>query len=452
MEKEDFGYTPILHQHYVEKGKLPKGTFQIKERNENFYWYFTLSKGKNRTRYICSVKWDGDISDSFSNAIDIASNKLSGKKTTHNTLVDVINQYLKELKEEGEEDNPSKRTKKTIADISYHIRKFKEFVSENKISLNKIENKSFRKDFKEFIQWLEKDYSKQSVRVILTHARQFLDYLVNPTYKSGYIERHFITSDFISKEFSIRRNQSTDSEGDYSKENYDEILKILSKKAREIWIDWVNNPRFLERKKSAVFTSFLQLLYGFRISELVECYLSGDIKNENHNSKSGYSYIERSDGDIFIHVYKKRKYGLVLIDFDISSWSNEPPEYVDYYDGRKSNHKKPSYKTNILDSVIHMFGNERQIISSHSSEMFGFIKKYVIEEMELYQHGIQSSHDFRDFFINYNLNELNTPIEVDSEVVRHNVSTLQKYYRHRNKEISKERARKMQTSKLYKDV
>lgn len=444
---EDFGYKNSLHQHYIESGKIPKGTFQVKKRNANYYWYYTLSKGKNRTKYICSVNWSGKDENSFKNAINVAEKKLKEGSLSNTSLLREINQYLKEL--EDEIGNPAKRTKKTIQDISYHIRKFKEFVEIKKISIQKIQKKSFRKDFKKFIEWLEKDYANQSIRVILTHTRQFLDYLIDPTYRKSVIEKHFITSQFVTSEFKVNRGKRVDVLDNYSKKNYDEVLDLLIKNAREIWRNWIRNPKHIDRKKSAVFTSLIQLKFGFRISEIVNCYLSEELKDKYHSGKGGFSFIDRDGDDVFIYANKKRKSGIVMVDFELASWDNKPPDRVKYLDRSEPHHQRPDYYTNIIDVTQLLFGNNKMLISSHSSQMFGFIQEYVIDGLGLKKFGITRSHDFRDYFINYSLNHLSHDIEDVAEMVRHNVQTLQKYYQHRNREISKQRAKELQTSKLY---
>ncbi len=444
---EDFGYENSLHQHYIDSGKIPKGTFQVKKRNTNYYWYYTLSKGKNRTKYICSVNWDGKDSDSFKNAINITEKKLKEDSQSNTSLLREITKYLKEL--ENEITNPAKRTKKTIQDISYHIRKFREFVEIENLTLQQIQKKSFRKDFKKYIEWLEKDYASQSVRVIITHTRQFLDYLVDPTYRRSVIDKHFITSQFVTSEFKVNRGKNTDLQDRYSKENYDKVLDILIKESREIWREWIRNPKYVDRKKSAILISLLQLKFGFRISEIVDCYLSEKLKDKSHDGKKGYSYIDRDGKDVFIYVYKKRKSGIVMVDFELASWDNKPPKKINFVDRSKPNHQRPDYYTNIIDVTIELFGNDEKLISSHSTQVFKFIRDYVIDELELKKYGITRSHDFRDFFINYSLNHQKQPIELVSEMVRHSLQTLQKYYQHRNKEISKERAKELQTSKLY---
>ena len=54
MSKEQYGYNAsLLDKFLTENPHIPKGTFQIKKRNSNYYWYYTLSiNTTNRVKYL----------------------------------------------------------------------------------------------------------------------------------------------------------------------------------------------------------------------------------------------------------------------------------------------------------------------------------------------------------------------------------------------------------------
>ena len=71
--KEKFGYSVEKFLEFFKKNKkLPKGSFQIKKRNDSYYWYYALSKASSdRVKYLCKA----DSSNSF----DVALNALNKK-------------------------------------------------------------------------------------------------------------------------------------------------------------------------------------------------------------------------------------------------------------------------------------------------------------------------------------------------------------------------------------
>ena len=109
MSKEQYGYnTSLLEKFLTKNPHIPKGTFQIKKRNSNYYWYYTLSiNTTNRVKYLSKAykstgKDDSSfqlalnaLKDKFNNQIQLNSNEPKGalkdKWTNHKFSMNLVN-------------------------------------------------------------------------------------------------------------------------------------------------------------------------------------------------------------------------------------------------------------------------------------------------------------------------------------------------------------------------
>lgn len=185
MEKEQYGYSKELIRYLQESEEtIPKGSFVIVQRKGRGYWYFNKSSGENRLIYLCSVESKGDEESSFHNSIKILKDKLKKgtTKTGNGKLIKVIDNYIIQLRDEGSTNKRGvERTKKTIQDIISHIRKFREYVVENPISVRDLEKESFRSYMSDLItKMIDSGLSKTTIRLTIIHIKQFLDELVEP--------------------------------------------------------------------------------------------------------------------------------------------------------------------------------------------------------------------------------------------------------------------------------
>lgn len=468
MKKKDFGYSKDIVKYLQSDGTIPNGSFTIQKNKQNgkvyHYWYYNKSKGTNRLIHLCSVQDKGNEENSFQNSVKILKDKLKGiTKTKRNqTFLNVIDDYIERLEKEGDENiRGTERTKKTTQDIISHVRKLRDYVIENPISLRGIQRESFRNYFEEFVGYLIYDYKKSngerglsdnSIRVVLIHIQQFLDELVEPSRGKRVIKYHPITQNFRKNLFSVRRKEQTIPDF-YTVENYIEWVEKLSERVRKIWLDYIRNPEIRPEKYTSVyFTSLLQLLYGFRIGEVVHCYSSKKSKDRLHGKKkSGYSYISPNKHIYTFVIYWKRKFGRVGVDYNVYSWT-ESDQLKQVKTFLKENHKKPTYKTNIVDVILYLYSDEDRLFPFDIGTLRKNFDKYVLEELELKDTGVERTHDMRDMMINFNLHTKGvSPFDL-SQITRNSVQTMENYYIHTSNEISISNSEKLSIKNRISEV
>lgn len=449
MVKEQHGYDQgIVRYLQNDEKSIPKGSFVIIHRKGKNYWYFNHSTGVSRLVYLCSVDDKGSESSSFINSIRILKEKLKGQnRTKSNDLVKVIDKYITEVRNEGYNNKRGvERSLKTTQDIVYHINKFRDYVLNNPISLKMVSTDDFKEYVSGYILYLiENGLKPNTVRVQLVHLRQFLDELVEPTKGSPLINRNPITIKFIKSQFSINK-QDEIKPNFYNEKTYRQLLELCNKRVREIWIDWIKKREKPPKRDLVYFTSLLQLVYGFRIGEIINCYISYEKKEENHNKKDGFSYIGEwvKDKGYNIIIFYKKKYGEVFVDYTIHSWNHKPPEGINHI-RTDDLYKKENYSTNIIDVIHTLFSSEKKLTSTYLDTHLGFFKEIIVKELGFEKKGVNTSHDLRDMCINYLVHTKRESLETVSQLTRHDVKTLQTYYLHYNSDISRKKSEDLNT-------
>lgn len=454
--KEQFGFSNELQRYLQETEKsIPRGSFVIIKRGSNHYWYFNKSSGDNRLIYLCPINKTGGEVDSFTYSTKVLKQKIQNnhKQSGKKSLIKVIDSYIVQLREEGSSNQRGvERTKKTITDIISHIRKFRGYVESKPIGLKDVQKESFKDYISDFISYLiDQNLKPPTIRVILVHLRQFLDELVEPRKGSKIIPYHPITRTFIKTQFSENVRDKVQPNF-YTEEKYINLLKICSKEVRDTWREFIKTGQ-VKRSQVVFFTSLLQLIYGFRIGELLTTYTSYSTKDELHNSKGGYSYLDKTDKDGYIfNIYWKRKHGSVNVDFDVFSWT-EPSEGFTYTETYfEEHHKKPTYQTNIIDTMMYMFSDGKLLLPIYVDTLRKYFRKELIKENGLEDYGIKSPHDLRDMMINYELHTKKTSFVDLSQMTRNKIQTIENYYLHTSKELSISQSRKLNTKNRLKEI
>jgi hypothetical protein len=275
---------------------------------------------------------------------------------------------------------------------------------------------------------------------------------------------------------------------DFKQSNYDNCIKDTISFIREIWIEYckskgniekirekrlsypiktkeesgiVNTPHKNQPKDSVVmsdivyFVSFLQLRYGFRISEILHAYRNHDnwLHYKKDNLQSSYFRVV-DEKDEYYYVLEIRNSKLknrnVPIEETIFSW-DVPPNTTKYKIVK--NGKNTHYETNIIDVIFTIFPNSALTFPSpnyYTKKDIGYSTNYYLnlfkekmvrtnEENQKIdpnrnyglgwsEYGILSSHHLRSFFISYMLRKNGVlPLDV-CEITGHNLNTMMKYY------------------------
>jgi len=166
-----------------------------------------------------------------------------------------------------------------------------------------------------------------------------------------------------------------------------------------------------------------------------------------YNNKDGFYYLYvdgRRDG-YFFEIYYKKKQGRVFVDYPIFSWSNKPPEHIPHKVEKDTVYKKLNYSTNIIELIITFFSTDSRLISTNKTEVINHFKKVIVDENKFGEKGVYTSHDLRDMCINYLIHTQKKNLVDVSQLTRHDVKTLETYYLHNSKDISRQKSEDLNT-------
>jgi hypothetical protein len=459
--KEEYGWRSNLEEYVLrDNPHIPKGRFSIVRKKGYQYWVFMISKGKSRQKHLCPAVYD-DNGASFDMAIKKLKTEFAVEKTQP-MLSDYIDRRIRELRDEGLSlTNVEARSKKTTQDKIYHLNKFKEFIIQKSVALSKANSKAIRPIVEQYVTHLKNHYKQNTVKSHLSTIKQFFDDMMYIAEEENIVWVNHIDRSFASKRLSIRKPMRSVSNTGFTQERHSNAINICHTLMEAAWSSYIDHgkveshPMYGNQRSCAVqFISYLQLVYGFRISEVLRCYTSEDIKKEHYRGAGGYSYLEKkldvkekTEGYFFI-IYFKKKHGIVFVNSMI--YVNQRYDRIPYVvrDPEKNGTKHEDYGYNIIDVCLEMFNNKsKYLISMDRNEYYDHFGNTFIgqafKEMD-----IKKTHDLRDYMINFNLQVSKKSINDISRIVRNTVPVLERYYLHDNLSLSMDRTAALETSDL----
>lgn len=454
----EFGLDKIIVESFFKINReVPKGSFQLLKRKKFHYWYFKLSKGENRTLYLCrGFAGKNEFSQtSFEQSLQSLKNKFSGNQTSifhkRRNLSSLIDEYIDFLDIEGR-DPHGRRKMTTITGMVTSLRNFKKFSVDENIKVVDVEKKEFRNTIRHWINLCTKrNLSRNTIRKQLVDIRSLFNWLVNDDYGKGLIKEHFISQEFLISHYPPKRNVQKSSQQYFSSSKYVTMVKECNSKIRDIWIDFIKhgiskphpNQPYGIGTDIVFLISLFQLDYGFRIGEILFAYRNFDSWINRMDKKPASSYFKKDNGKWFLIINDyKNKDGMVAINHTIRSWQ-KPPDDIPT---NESKGKVKYWDTNIVDVCTHIFPDSTYMFPSPNYRSKPNKPYSITYYMNLFKarlvnqsndpdakfgwerYGIKSSHDLRDYFISYNIAEgILTPYQL-STITRHNISTMEKYY------------------------
>ena len=399
------------------------------------------------------------------------------------------------------------RNSNSIRNKLYFAGEFRKYCEENKIKVGIVPHREMKIVFKDYAVFLKtrtkrrldgklvndgKTLERGTIKSFLQNCRYFLDWLTTPIEEDGreLFKEHQVTLEYqthILKSIIGESKPKLDYV-DFKQSNYDNCIKDTISFIREIWIEYckskgnieqirekrlsypiktkeesgiVNTPHKNQPKDSVVmsdivyFVSFLQLRYGFRISEILHSFRNYDgwFQYKKDNLQSSYFRVV-DEKDEYYYVLEIRNSKLknrnVPIEECIFSW-DVPPNTTKYKIVK--NGKNTHYETNIIDVIFTIFPNSALVFPSpnyYTKKDIGYSTNYYLnlfkekmvrtneENLKLdptrnyglgwSEYGILSSHHLRSFFISYMLRKNDVlPLDV-CEITGHNLNTMMKYY------------------------
>jgi len=386
----------------------------------------------------------------------------------------------------------------SIRNKLYFISEFRRFCSERNIKVGIVPHREMKIQIKEFVVFL-KNRSKRkldgsltdeggnlergTIKSFIQNCRYFLDWITKPVEEDGreLFKEHLITIDYqthLIKNIVGEPKPKLDYI-DFKQSNYDNCVKQTAGFIRDIWIEYCKNEGNIEpireqrlsyqhktreggiigtiqknQPKNSIimsdivyFISFLQLRYGFRISEILHSYRDKSSWEDNMKENSQSSYFRKVEGkNEYYYVLEIRNSKLknrsVPIEETIWSW-DKPPQNIKSIEKISSKGEK-HYETNIIDVIFTIFPKSTLTFPSpnfYTKKDKGYSTTYYLnlfkEKMVnsivngglgWEEYGINSSHNLRAFFISYMLRKNGVlPLDV-CEITGHNLNTMMKYY------------------------
>ena len=396
---------------------------------------------------------------------------------------------------------------------------FKTFCEEKKIkTIDVSKGEEFRDKFKEYFYSLknrnkktrdgsivgDKQLTRATIKLHLQSVRMFLNWLTKPKSENGrgLIKEHTITPEYqnflLDEGFGTYNSKQQRIYDDFSQSNYKQSVKDCQIYIREVWNLYCkyegdrerireerlsyneklkdgtlsgrkhkNQPKELIVMGDVVFfVSFLQLMYGTRITEILQAYRNRE-GWEKHRIKtqvsSYFRRVEGKEGELDYYyleiVNSKKKDRTIPIVDGIYSWS-EPPKGIPFKYHEKNTLvleegenplPYPVWETNIMDVIFELFYPKDHVKTFPSPNMNekpdkGYSNNYYLNlfkerlsegEYNWKERGITSTHHLRSYFVSYMFLQ-DVRIEDVIEITGHSYQTAMNYYRRINTEMMKE--------------
>ena len=495
ITKEDLGYNEGLKKLWFQSNThLPSGSFVIQYRKGRPYWYYLLGsdgkKGTSRLKYLGS-SFEGTNDEgytSFQVILGVLNEKFEENftpRTRDSTIIgDIIDEYIGIiLKEEGSDEG---RKRDTTQGIINGCRRFKDYCLMENIIFRDIKNpKTLKKiiiNYKDYCKTRRNPPLKRNtIRKYLKVVRGFLEWLSDEDIgreNGGLLSVNPITSQFIHKIYPPTR-QDREEVGSrnlfYEYKYWGEMYNICVHKVGELYRDYVRNGWSREHSNQPLgvgsdvvyFISLLQIHSGFRLREVLGSHRNKQYWDDRKDRKNSSTYWEKKDGNWFLFIKDfKGKSSMVPVNQTIRVWSSdgEPPNWKGE-PTRKSKNGKPHYwDVQLIDVCLQMFRespylfsspnhkthHDRHYSMSHYSNLFRQIMVSKGKNCEGWESkGILSTHDLRDYFITYQIDEGMDMKEL-SLITRHSIQTLTTYYLRQSEKGQLNRQTKMDKSRVVK--
>ena len=464
VTKETFGYNDGEKNLFLTTNpSIPKGSFHLSKRGNSHYWYYRVNiRGKGNNRYLCKTfeGLNSENMNSFQNSLKVLKEKSDNdfvRTTFNNTkLSTLIDEYVGELLKE-ENNLLEGRKRETTQNLKNGVLRFKDFCLMNDLRLSEIKyTKEFKIRVKEYIGTLKnRNLKRNTIRTYLKGMKQFLEWLVDDMDGKGVLDFQPITSEVIKKlhPYTNEDRRMVRKNVNYQSEFYEKMYNKCIHKVGNIWRKY--NKEGLSRTHTnqpigvgsdlVYFISLLQLGRGFRLGEILHSFRNEESWSNRRDKKNSSSYWYEVNGDWFLFIDWKGKVSNVPISgnySEIRSWGEPPIGWSGKESGESRGDKY--YDTPIVDVCMKLFRESDYLFSSpnyrsHFQKSYSntyymniFKQKCVNngtdgEGWESY--GVQSSHDLRDYFISHKIYSDNvTPFEL-SQITRHSVNTMLKYYK-----------------------
>lgn len=463
-ELEENFKTTIRNTHQVD------GFWIVKKGGNKYYWYFRLLGDKRKDIYLC------ELNKTFSQSFNVLINKLSGshnKSSNKKPLVSFIDQYLLDLENRGR-NQIDNITFETVKNRSTGIKDFRTYCEKHYLTLGSIDSDPThsRLVIKNWVDTLiKRQLKKGTIKSYMKSVRLMIqDFSRGKEFTRGYglIKNNFFTNEYqknLLDDTTITVKE--DKIREYRDEYYWEVRRLCLGKIREIWMDYcenkqvtpirdrnnkINQPSNSLGNDVVYFISFLQLISGSRVKEILHSFVDREMMEEHrnlHNTPSSQSYsfweYDRKNHSYFLTIKMKRKFRKVPF-FEVIHSYHKPPEHIPckYVSlKRKQNGYNGYYQTNLIDVLFELSSNDWFMFPSpnlYSNKQsprslnyyLNTFNKIMKGEHKLSRYGINTTHNLRSYFISFMIRgDKMTPLQL-SELVGHTLQVMEERYKREN--------------------
>ena len=469
-KRKEFGWSPEMEKFFVETNKDilngRTGTFQLQHKSGNYYWIFKFSSGKKRIKYLCPV-FPSNLKEgesSFNHCCKVLIEKSKSTYISQSKRNQPVHILIRDFIEHTENRYDINQT--TIDNKIKSIRQFSEYSKQEGITVSIIPDGKLREVVKNYVIHLTKRglkgtnrkgvLSKGSIKIYLQNVKYFFDWVCRRKDEGGLelFDSHDLTTVYQNHLLNtlIKTPKRNQIERKFSKDSYLNVYHECLKIIRDIWIHYCWKGKLPEIKDNkgkvnqpqtvgtdiVYFISFLQLRYGFRISEILFSYRNQSVYEEIGNPQDVSSYFLKQDGEWYLNIVNsKQKSRIVPITDTIFSVS-PPPNNIPYTVIESDKRKGETYRTHIVDIIMEIFPSSFYTFPSpnlHTKEnrpyslnyYLNLFKKHCVTDDEWSKYGINSSHNLRSFFISYCIHDGWSPTEICS-ITGHTINTMYKFY------------------------
>ena len=476
MTKEDFGFNQSeLDIFFKMNSDIQKGSIQLQKRSDSYYWYFrTSGRGKKNLKYLTKsyVGIENGL-NSFQHCLkvlrDRSNNDFMRKVSSNTQISNLIREYRGFL--EKEKSDIDGRKNETISSLTTSINQFEKFVLKEDLRLEDIrDSKIFKLHIKNYIDDMRtRQLRRHTQRTYIKGIKRFLDWLIDDLNGKGILDTHYLTGDVIKQLHPVTQSDREKTRRTrYSTDGYMTMYETCMFKVRDIWRSYIKNGLTREHRNQVMgvgtdvvyFVSLLQLGRGFRLGEILNSYRNEESWLNRYDKKNSSSYWYKYDGDYFLYIDWKGKVSRVQVDGEyckVRSFGEDENYWKTKESGRLKDGTK-YYDTHIVDVCKELFRDSDYLFTSpnfrtHTNKHYSRTYYMNLFKQKMCNSGsgsegfekfdVLSTHDLRDYFISEMIHTEKLSPEELSQITRHSIQTMMKYYKR-----DSERTQKKITDKI----
>lgn len=484
-----YGYTEEYKEFFFKTNPtIPRYSFQIRTNFGKDYWYASRrdENGKRVDRYLGSC-FEGIDHKSGNTSFQQALNKLIERfnegfileNNDNRKLQYYVGLFIQASQRRLEDVEDTMFANQTILQHINSIKKFKSWLEtlEDTFKLGFVKNEeNYRKELLNYVGWLKEQEPKLSISTIRTYIKNiktFHLWLSDSSFGGGFVKNQPITQDWLKmvyRRYGLIYTKQNDRQSrlrrinrDYfSKEGYEKMITDCIDNIRDIWTEYnkhgeiprefINQPKNQVGSRVVYFVSLYQLVLGFRVGEILTSFRSVEDYDKyiTQPNQSGTFWYKQGN-DWIIEIDWKGK-SSVLPTSDLQQLKIRTWDKPIHWKGKPSgnNGKQDYYDTHLTEVCMILFEDSPFLFTAYKrndkhysySQYNNNFKEIMIGKNGWNKYGVETTHDLRHYFINHHI-KLRTDPMLISQITRHSLTTMLKFYKEENVDFQKDMVREI---------